>query len=149
MESFLYIIVAILWIAFSLYRSQKKQREKAMLKTETEVNSNAAINNKAAIGDLLEEFLGNKGKQFRFADESNANPQNIYTPTTSYDKNISMEAKLSHKTKVEKSPVTPTPISKSRQTIAHVITEEADPISTEFELRKAFFYQTILTRPYS
>ncbi len=152
MEQFLYILVVIVWIAFSLYRSQKKQREKAAkLQNSSMVTSKQSP--KFNLESIFEELLGNKNNIFASVDASPSNIQNNSFPKNSSYENIQKESESLESESLENIPKRPptSVITATKYTpIPHAITTENDKIKTvDFDLKKAFIYQTILTRPYN
>ena len=149
MEQFLYVLVAIIWIAFSLYRSQKKQKQKAALKTQNIPIVEQKTTPKFNLDSFFEELTGNKNNIFTQPEEIVSAPQNTNTGKWNYSNNLAKESVSLESESYEKQTVSLKEKEK-RPTVIETNSLEIEEVKlSAFDLRKAFIYQTILTRPHN
>ncbi|MEI8201599.1 MAG: hypothetical protein WCH34_01210 [Bacteroidota bacterium] len=151
MERFFPILIAIAWIGYKLYSSQKKQQQKAATRLQNNSVNTQKETPKFNLESIFEEFLGDKTQAFAQKEETVPVYENTsYTNYKQYA-NIQKESQSLESESLEKSnSKSPSSIIPSKkETLKSSYDEVDEKKSIDFDLRKAFIYQTILTRPYS
>ena len=146
MKQFLYVIIAIIWIAYSLYRKQKKQREQAGFEAQPDINKLSSDTPNDQNNDFLDRYLGNKTVDYAQNEKVISSSQLSVSSFSPFEK---IENKsLMNENMMTQRPITQKmPVEQKTNPIQAVSLENEETLAFEFDLRTAFIYQTILT-PY-
>lgn len=166
MEDFIYILIGIAWIGFSIYSQQKKLKKK---QEEAAARKTGGVNEEATEHEAAEKSLFEKLFEDYEAEETAYEPveqqtkQHPSRETIQTDRRYSsVEQAASREEMMEANSVLSSDYYKStkgnekqkkvRETIAEEILEDDseswEEKSRDFDLRKAVIYSAILERPY-
>jgi hypothetical protein len=150
MKQFVYILIGIIWIAYSLYRSQKKQREKAIARNPSTPLENKEPQSKPNFESIFEELLGGKKENYTpIAEKANYNPKPSLISEEVRGKN-SIESYSLESKSLEENFIAQKKATRYQENSKNEMQVPAENQKIEaFDLQKAFIYQTILHRPYS
>jgi len=143
-EDFFYILIGVIWIAFSIYQGQKKRKQKTTSKPTTEKK-------KGFFESLLDE-VNEKNQQFEETFEDDIKPQ---LETTEAVENTFEEKKFSYDDYYEERNYDEAEeaISESESIGKSIFDQQLKPVRRKkgkprFDLRKAVIYSEILKPRY-
>lgn len=154
MENYIYILLGIVWVVYSLYRANQKKKkarenavEEASVPEATEI-----IESDSTISAIFDEFFDNKTPREEAPDFSQPEPisGNYGSQHGFYDKNIKTDYKLDSipveegESMFNKNAIDDFFVNDS---ISEDYEEIEDGERLDFDLRKAIIYSEILNRP--
>ncbi len=169
MEDYIYILIGLLWIVFSIIKANKKKNiaipDEADEYEEYEDFEESSHEQKSTFDELLEEFLGEGSTAKSQSKPFKAEPEQTVDSIFNMDKPATFTPEIENKediaSEIDEDPLEPIyimdeseRISEERLTQTAVTDDYSSPLmrtiqKKHFDLRKAVIYSTILHRPYA
>lgn len=166
MEDYIYILIALLWIVFSVIKANKKKN--AALPDEAdefEEFEESTQEQRSTFDELLEEFLGEDSGTKSKSRPVQTEPQQTVESIFDFDQPKTFTPEIEEKdditSEIDEEPLEPVYIMEEDEPITgESLTQKTDTDNydtsriramqkKQFDLRKAVIYSSILHRPYA
>lgn len=157
MEDYIYIILALLWVVFSVIKATKKKPLPPV--AEVDEYEEPEGETRSSFDDLIDEFLGTGSQETKQVEPMQ--PSTQYDDIETFTPEIEKYEELV--TAVDKDAIQPVILTEDDQVLELETTSGdmtitgtegnkgfglSDSVANDFELRKAIIYSAILHRPY-
>lgn len=166
MEDYIYILIALLWIVFSVIKANKKKNAAVPDEVdEYDEFEESSQEQRSTFDELLEEFLGEESSTKTRSKPAQTEPQQTVESIFDRDQPKTLTPEIEEKediaSEIDEDPLEPIYIMEGDEPITgQSLTQKTDTDDydtsriramqkKQFDLRKAVIYSSILHRPYA